>query len=136
MDLALLILRVVGGVIMIAHGLPKWPNRERVLQNWTKDGMPFPRPILVVTCLVEVPVGAIYVVGFLTGWGSLAQIALMLGVTWWSVYMKREPLVSYKSKGYDVNLALIALFVATGLAGGGAYSLDALFGLSPYWPIR
>jgi putative oxidoreductase len=136
MDLALLILRAVGGVIMVAHGLPKWPNRERVVQNWTQDGMPFPRPILVVTYLVEVPVSAIYLVGLLTGWGSLALIALMLGVTWWSVYVKREPLVSYGSKGYDVNLALIALLLATALAGGGAYSLDALFGISPYWPIR
>ena len=136
MDLGLLILRVVGGVIMIAHGLPKWPNREQVAQNWARDGMPFPRAVLLLTYLVEVPVGVMYVAGFLTGWGSLTMVAAMLGITWWSVGVRREPLVSYAGKGYDVNLAMLALFLCTALAGGGAYSADAVLGLSPYWPLR
>ena len=136
MDMALLVLRVVGGLIMIAHGLPKWPNRERVLQNWTRDGMPFPRAVLALVYLIEVPVGVVYILGFLTGWASVIMVAMMLGITWWSVGVKREPLVSYTQKGYDVNLALLALFLATALAGGGLYSLDSLLGLSPYWPVR
>jgi putative oxidoreductase len=136
MDLALLVLRVTGGVIMIAHGLPKWPNRDRVIQNWARDGMPYPRVVLAATCLVEVPVGLLYVAGVLTGWSSLTMIALMLGMTWWSVGVKRERLVSYGTKGYDVNMVMLALFAATALAGGGAYSADALLGFSPYWPLR
>ena len=136
MDLALLILRVVGAVIMIAHGFPKWPNRERLAQKWAKDGMRSSRLVLVLVYLVEVPGGVAYGAGFLTEWASLAMLVLMLGMTWWSVFVARESLVSITSKGYDVNLALIALFLATALAGGGAYSLDALLGISPFWPFR
>ncbi len=136
MDLGLLILRVVGGIIMVAHGLPKWPNRERVTQNWAKDGMPFPYAILVVTYCVEVPVSLAFLAGLFTGWCSVVTIALMLGITWWSVAVRREPLVSYGHKGWDVNLALLGLFACTALAGGGAYSADALLGLPLYWPLR
>ncbi|HEY7677937.1 MAG TPA: DoxX family protein [Candidatus Methylomirabilis sp.] len=136
MDLGLLILRVVGGVIMIAHGLPKWPKRERVAQNWARAGMPFPRAVLLLTCLIEVPVGVMYVAGFLTGWVSLINVAAMVGITWWSVGVRHEALVSQEGKGYDVNLALLALFLCTALAGGGAYSGDALLGLPPYWPLQ
>ncbi len=136
MDLGLLVLRVVGGVIMIAHGLPKWPKRERVAQNWARSGMPFPHAVLLLTYLIEVPVGMMYVAGFLTGWVSSINLAAMVGITWWSVGVRHEPLVSLDSKGYDVNLALLALFLFTALAGGGAYSADALLGISPYWPVR
>lgn len=136
MDLGLLILRIVGGAIMIAHGLPKWPKRERLAQNWAKDGMPFPRAVLLLTYLVEVPVGVTYVAGFFTGWASLIMAVAMVGITWWSVGVRHEPLVSHGGKGYDVNLALLALFLCTALVGGGAYSADAVLGISPYWPLR
>ena len=98
--------------------------------------MPFPHAVMLLTYLIEVPVGMMYVAGFLTGWVSSINLAAMVGITWWSVGVRHEPLVSLDSKGYDVNLALLALFLFTALAGGGAYSADALLGISPYWPVR
>jgi len=92
----------------------------------------FAAAVFLGTVLTHLTYGA----GFLTEWASLAMLVLMLGITWWSVFVARESLVSITSKGYDVNLALIALFLATALAGGGAYSLDALLGISPFWPFR
>ncbi len=136
MDLALLILRLTAGAIMIAHGLPKWPNRAAVAQHWARGGMPVPHLAVRIAYLVEVPVGVLYVLGLLTGWDSVLQAAFMLVGTWWSIGVSRERLVSFSTKGYDVNLALLAIFLATALAGGGEYSLDALLGVSPYWPVR
>ena len=121
---------------MIAHGLPKRPNRERVAEAWARGGMPIPRVSVRVAYGVEMLAGSAYIVGFLTGWDSLILVAFMLVVTWWSIRVSRERLVSHGTKGYDVNLALLAIFLTTALAGGGAYSLDAVLGLAPYWPVR
>lgn len=136
MDLALLILRLVTGVIMFAHGLPKWPNRRRVARAWGEGGIPLPRLGVVLAYIAEVPVGLMYVAGLLTGWDSLVLIFFMLVATWWSIRVKSEGLASRGSKGYDINLSLLAIFLATALTGAGAYSLDALLGLGPYWPLR
>ncbi|MFQ5873289.1 MAG: DoxX family protein [Dehalococcoidia bacterium] len=135
MDLGLLILRIVGGLVLIAHGLPKWPNREKVAQNWAEGGMPFPRLAVLLAYFAEVPVGLLYIAGLFTGWDSLIMLVFMLVATWWSIRVNQERFVSHGSKGYDLNVSLLALFLVTALAGGGAYSLDALLKLSSYWPF-
>ena len=136
MDLGLLIIRGLGGFIMLAHGWPKWPNRSRVAASWAQGGMPVPHVAVPVAYIVEVPGGLLYMLGLLTGWTSVLMVAFMLVVTWWSIGVRREPLVSFGVKGYDVNLALLAMFLATALAGAGRYSLDAALAISPYWPMR
>ena len=135
MNAALLIIRIVGGVILIAHGLPKWANRKQVAQNWGKGGMPFPRLAVLLAWVFEVPVGFLYIAGLFTGWASLIMLVFTLGATWWSIRVSQEKFVSYGTKGYDLNVSLLALFLTTALAGGGVYSLDALLKMSPYWPL-
>lgn len=131
-----MILRMTGGVIIIAHGLPKWPRRALVAQNWAKGGMPLPHLAVGIAYLIEVPGGAMYAMGLLTGWISVLLVVFMLAVTWWSIRVTRERMVSHGSKGYDLNLALLAIFLATAFTGGGAMALDSVLGISPYWPAR
>lgn len=135
MDLALLILRIIGGVVLIAHGLPKWPRREKVAANWGSKGMPLPRLAVFLAYVAEVPVGILYIAGLFTGWNSVIMLIFMLVATWWSIGVSGEALVSHGTKGYDLNVSLIAIFVVTLLVGGGAYSVDALLDISPYWPL-
>ncbi|MEV0358299.1 DoxX family protein [Nocardia sp. NPDC050697] len=123
-DIALLLLRVVVGGTMIAHGVNHWIGggkiagtgrwfeslglRNGVLQAWFS----------VVT---EIGAGALLILGLLTPFAAAAVV----GVTLVAGLLAHRPNGFFVFKeGYEYVLVLAATVVALGLLGPGRISLD------------
>jgi putative oxidoreductase len=128
MDTALLILRLVLGLYMLAHGTQKlfgwFDGHGFAATQGLVGGMLGYRPAWLWTLavsLAELAGGLLLVIGLLSPIGAIAVAAAMLSAT----------LVPHWSKGpfgtrggYELPLTNLAVAVGVGLAGPGAYSLD------------
>jgi putative oxidoreductase len=134
MDTALLILRLVVGVYVAAHGAQKlfgwFEGHGFAATQGMLGGMLGYRPAWLWTLavgLAELVGGALFALGLLSPIGAIGVAATMLSAT----------LVPHWSKGpfgirggYEQSLTNLAVAVAVGLAGPGAYSLDQVFGIN------
>src|SRR6266516_626702 len=131
-NVALLILRLVAGLTLAAHGAQKlfgWfggPGFTRMAQGLQSQGF---KPAWLWTCLVilgEFGGGLSLALGFLTPLGAAGVFAAMLMATF-KVHWKNG---FWNSKrGFEFPLLLLAIAIAIGITGPGSYSLDALFGI-------
>src|SRR6202521_904511 len=125
--LGLLILRLVVGLTLAAHGAQKlfgWFGGSGMTgwtQNVTKLRIRPAQPWAWVAALSEFGGGLLLALGFLSPLGSLAIAGAML-VAIATVHLPRGFFVT--KGGYEFNLALIAAAAAPALTGPGAYSLD------------
>ena len=124
LDLGVLTLRVVVGVVMIAHALPKlfW-KRELFNQKWLKEyGLPLGS--VVLTGVVQLTGGLLLCLGVYTRLVALVLVLNMLVATYISIWKHGEPFLSTpEGKGWDVNFLLVGALVALIFLGGGAWSL-------------
>lgn len=133
LDFALLIIRLVVGLIMAGHGAQKlfgWYGGPGMagIQGWLGSiGL---RPAgfwAFMAGLTEFGGGLLVAVGLLSPFGELAVIAAMImaialghwGKGLWST-----------NGGSELPLINLLVCLALGLIGPGAFSLDAMFGLS------
>ena len=127
---ALLVLRVIAGGTLIAHGTQKWfgwfggSGYAGLTQGFKAQGY---RPVRLWTALVilgEVGGGLSLVFGFLTPLGAAGVLGAMVMAikTHWS-----KGFFGNKG-GFEYPLALLAMCVAIGISGAGTYSFDDLFG--------
>lgn len=129
--LALLIIRVFTGVTLIGHGTQKllgWfggPGYAKLQQGFKAQGY---RPVQLWTSLVilgEVGGGLSLAFGFLTplgAAGALGAMVMAIKMHWGKGF--------FNSKGgFEYPLALLAMSIAIGITGAGAFSLDHLFGI-------
>jgi len=126
--LGLLILRVVVGLTIAAHGAQKlfgWFGGSG-MTGWTQAVARLrirpAQPWAWIAALSEFGGGLLLAVGFLSPLGSLAIAGAML-VAIATVHLPRGFFVT--KGGYEFNLTLIAAVAALALTGPGAYSLDA-----------
>jgi putative oxidoreductase len=123
-DLAILIVRVVVGMVMIAHSLPKlfW-KRNLFDKKWRQD-YGFPKGSVLLTGLIQAVGGLALIIGVFTQLASLILVLNMLVATYISIWIHREPFLSTPAgKGWDVNFLLIGALVALIFLGDGMYSL-------------
>lgn len=127
MDLGLLLLRVVVGGVMAAHGAQKlfgWFGGFGIegTGGWL-ESMGF-RPGAVharIVGLSEFGGGLLLVLGFFTPFAAAAVVGVMIvaiTVIHWEKGFFNTP------GGYEFNLTLIAASIALAMTGAGAYSLD------------
>ncbi len=117
-DLSLLVVRVVSGVIMGAHGAQKvfgWWGGGGLAK--TVEGLgPIGYPVAIGECFG----GLGLILGFLTRFSAASNILIMLG----AIQMVHGANGFFlQNKGYEYNLALIGLLLPTLLAGPGKYSI-------------
>ena len=132
-DVAFLILRLVGGLTLAAHGSQKlfgWfegPGPAKLAQGFRSQGLKPAELWVGLVILGEFGGGLSLALGFLTPLGAASGVgAMCMAIA--KVHWKNG---FFNSKGgLEFPLALLAIAVAVGIAGPGAYSLDSLlFGL-------
>ena len=133
LNVAILLLRVVVGLTMAVHGTQKlfgWfggSGLARLRQGFERQGFKPAWLWVGMVILGEVGGGLSLAFGLLTPLGAAGIFGAMFMATF-KVHWKNG---FWNSKrGYEFPLSLLAIAAGVGLAGPGAYSLDALFGLS------
>jgi putative oxidoreductase len=126
---ALLIIRVVAGLTLAAHGAQKlfgWfggPGFAKLEQGFKAQGYKPARVWVSLVILGEVGGGLSLAFGFLTplgAAGALGAMVMAVKTHWKSGFFATKG-------GYEYPLALLAMSLAIGVVGPGAYSLDTLF---------
>src|SRR5215469_12944564 len=133
LSLGLLILRVIGGLTIAAHGAQKlfgWfegPGLTKLSQGFEKQGF---KPAWLWVCLVilgELGGGLSVALGFLTALGAAGMFAVMF----MAIFKSHWKNGFWNSKrGLEFPLQLQAIGVAIGIMGPGSYSLDAFLGIA------
>jgi putative oxidoreductase len=133
-DVGLLVLRLVLGVIFIAHGAQKLfgsfggPHISGFAKMLGQLGVKPAEPMAILAGLAEFVGGILVIVGFLTPLAALALIVVMI-VAVLAVHLKNG--FFNTNGGYEFNLALVGMTLTLLIAGAGAYSLDNVLGI--FW---
>ncbi len=131
-SVGLLILRLVAGLTLAAHGAQKlgWfggASFSKTMQGMQKQGFKPTWFWTSLTILGEVGGGLSLAFGFLTPLGAAGAVGAMfmaiVKVHWKHGFWNRD-------HGLEFPLQLLASSLAIGLVGPGSYSLDALFGIA------
>lgn len=130
MDVAVLLLRLVVGGVMVAHGLNHAFGGGRLpgAARWFEGlGLRHGRIQAAMSALVEVGSGIALVLGLLTPLAAAAVVGVMgvAGV----VAHRRNGFFVFKD-GYEYVLVLALCAVVVAIAGPGAVSLDAAWGIT------
>lgn len=120
LDAALLILRVVLGIIMIYHGWPKLTNLGGTTESFTGMGIPLPALAAIVATVAEFFGGLLMLAGVLTDVAGLLFAIDMLGAI---VFVHAKNGFSVGDGGVEWPLALLAMALAIALAGPGRFVL-------------
>ena len=130
--LGLLVLRVVIGFIVAAHGAQKlfgwWggPGMAGWTAGMTRMRLQPAVPWAWLSVLTELLGGLGFALGLLTPLPSFGIVAAMLV----AIALVHWPNGFWNGKrGYEFNLSLVAAAVAIALTGPGAYSLDSALGI-------
>lgn len=127
--IAPLMLRVLVGIIMAAHGWQKLMMGPGAFGESMLGGLGVPLPVFMgyVVTFVELVGGILLILGLLSrGAGLLLTINLAVAVLLVKVNVG---LIAAEGVGAELDLALIAGFVTILLVGPGKVSLDYLLGI-------
>ena len=119
-DLALLILRVVLGIIMIYHGWPKLTNLGGTIEGFTGMGIPLPALSAFFSMVSEFFGGLLLLVGAFTDIAGLLVAIDMAGAI---LFVHAKNGFSVSEGGFEWPLALLAMGLAIALAGPGRYAV-------------
>lgn len=126
----LLIIRVVVGVMFVAHGVKHLLGREKTTAWFSWLGFRAPGFQWFASTATEIGAGILLVLGLLTG-AAAAGIIGVMAVAFWTVHREAGFFITaFMKDGIDVEgyeyVAVLA-FAALGIAvtGAGEFSLDA-----------
>lgn len=123
-DVAILILRVVVGIVMVAHSLPKLFWKRKVFDKKWQQDYGFPKGSVLFTGIVQAAGGLAIITGTFTQLAALILVLNMLVATYISIWVHREPFPSTpEGKGWDINFLLIGALIMLILLGDGRLSL-------------
>lgn len=135
MDTALLVLRVVVGLLVAGHGAQKlfqWFGGRglRAFSGWLQSIGFRPHTLWAwLGALSEFGGGVLLALGLFNPLGSIAAAAVMLT----AIAHAHWPKVWNTENGFELPLTYMVVALTVGALGPGAYSLDAVLGtgLSP-----
>jgi putative oxidoreductase len=132
-DLAVLLIRLVLGLVFFVHGAQKvfgWfggPGLKGFAGYLTSQGMPAVIPYLV--SFGELAAGLGLVAGLLTRIAAAGMALEMFGtvflVHWKNGFLMNWNAEAGRGEGFEYSLTLAVACLAIAIAGAGAYSLDA-----------
>ncbi|GBD85904.1 putative oxidoreductase MhqP [bacterium BMS3Abin02] len=128
-DIGLLILRVVAGAVMVAHGVNHGRNLDGTASWFASIGFRRERLQAVLSSMGEVSIGVGLVFGFLTSFAGAALIATML-VAFVSNHRSAGFFVFNRPvEGWEYLMILATIGAVVAVAGPGAFSVDGAIGL-------
>jgi putative oxidoreductase len=128
-DAGILILRLIAGITMAAHGYQKLFSGGRIAGTgrWFDGmGMRPGRLHALAAATTEVGAGVLLAIGLLTPLAGAAFVAVML-VAAWTVH-RANGFFSVKS-GWEYNLILATIGITVGTTGPGRWSIDHALGI-------
>ncbi|MGI8710570.1 MAG: DoxX family protein [Acidimicrobiales bacterium] len=130
LDAGLLLLRLVVGLILAAHGLNKFFGGGKIpgTARWFDSmGMkPNGRVHALAAATTETGAGLLFAAGLLTPLASAGFIGLMI-VAAWTVHRPNGFFIV--KEGWEYNLVLATIAAAVASTGPGRFSLDDALGL-------
>jgi len=133
----LLIVRVVAGLVMAAHGTQKlfgWFGGYGLKQTgefFVQLGFSAGRAFAAAASLAEITSGLLVTFGFLGPIGPALMLSVMI-VALITVHLRNGLFAS--TNGIEVPLLYGSLAIGLALIGFGRYSVDALLGIADRWP--
>lgn len=124
-DVGLLVLRVALFVIFWVHG------RSKAGMWKAQPSAQTPASMISIMKLLSVcePLGALAMLGgFLTQLVALCFVIIMLGAVYFKIVAWKSPFMAHDKTGWEFDLLILAASLVLLLSGGGAYSLDRMFG--------
>ncbi len=122
-DVAILILRVVLGVVITLHGIYKFQNKQLFDKKWQED-YGFPRGSVLLSGILQVAGGLSIIGGVYSRLAALILFLLMLVATYISIGKHHEPFLSSPDgKGWDINFLLTGALLALIFLGEGKWAL-------------
>ena len=118
-DLALLLLRVVLGIVMLVHGVPKLLHFGGIAQGFAGMGIPAPTLAALFAALAEAGGGVLMLLGVATDVAGLLLAIDMLGAI---IFVHAAKGFSAGNGGYEFPLVLLTMALAIAFAGPGRYS--------------
>lgn len=124
MDTALLILRLVIGVIFIAHGGQKLLvfGIEGLQGAFAQMGIPAAGVIAPLVAIGELTGGIALVAGVLTRLVGVGLAVIMLG----AILIAHAPAGFFAPDGFEFPLVLLGGALALAVAGAGGWSVDGM----------
>lgn len=121
-DLALVILRVVLGIIMIYHGWPKLTDLGGTIEGMAGMGVPAPAVAAIFATVAEVVGGLLMLLGAFTDIAGLMFAIDMLGAI---TFVHAKNGFSVAKGGMEWPLLLAAAALAIALAGPGRHAVGS-----------
>ena len=131
MSYGILLLRVVFGLAVAAHGAQKlfgWfggPGVRGTAGFFGQLGFRAPLAMALLAGLAELGGGVLFAVGLATPLAAFAIAVVMLNAIW-AVHWKNG--FWNANGGYEMNLFILAVAVAVAVTGSGRFSLDGAMG--------
>ena len=132
LDYGLLLIRVVLGIIMVAHGAQKLFTfgHAGVTGAMAQMGLPLPAVSAALIIAAEFGGGLLLIAGLLSRFAA-AAIAFGMAVAMIQVHL---PNGFFAPTGYEFTLMLAAAGLGIVLTGPGRFSIDALIARRRYTP--
>ena len=124
-DIALLLVRAVGGLAFMLHGWPKIQNPF----GWMGPDAFAPGVFQALAALAEFGGGLAWILGLLTPLASVGIGATMTVAFWLHAIVRGDPFVSKGGGSYELALIYLCIALLLLALGPGRLSLDrGLFG--------
>lgn len=126
MDVAALILRVVLGTVMLAHGIKHARGREKTSRWFGSIGFRSPQLQWFASTATEIGVGVLLIVGLGTSLAVAGLVGIMT-VAFVSVHRAAGFWITARpDEGYEYVLTLTAAAAALAMIGPGKVSIDRI----------